>query len=144
LRWSHLEKATINLFYDSESAPSSARSSNGNPGKDFKKGNLMSKMRAKMRVEFVQEHGNEYGIKTQEILKMHAVPAPKYQGDGVDEDNTYSKFTPIADLTIHVTNPKLFGEFKPGYTYYVDFSDVPTLSRELPPAVIGGRGVSRR
>lgn len=83
----------------------------------------MSKMRAKLQVGFVHEHF--YGpdnTKSQETLKFHAVAASKYPEDGSDESNTYAKFSPGADLTINVANPALFGQFKVGESYYVDFT----------------------
>ena len=83
----------------------------------------MQKMKAKLQVGFVQEHfyGPE-GAKSCETLTMHAVAASKYPEDGSDEDNTYAKFSPGANLSITVTNRARFGEFKVGEKYYVDFS----------------------
>ncbi|WP_446807969.1 hypothetical protein ACH50O_11680 [Methylomonas sp. 2BW1-5-20] len=82
----------------------------------------MSVMRAKLQVGFVQEHfyGN-LGEKSQETLTMHAVAASQYPEDGRDEDNIYAKFSPGANLQINVANPELFGKFKVGEKYYVDF-----------------------
>ena len=83
----------------------------------------MSNMRAKMQVGFVQEHFyGQDGVKSQETLTMHAVAASKYTEDGNDEDNTYAKFTPSANLSITITNPALFGRFKVGEKYYVDLT----------------------
>ena len=76
-------------------------------------------MRAKMRVESV-----EY-FEGSERLKFRAVGASRYPNDGTDEDNTYARFTPSAELTLTVTNPALRGKFEPGQTYYVDFTAVP-------------------
>ena len=83
----------------------------------------MGKMRAKLQVGFVQEHfhGNE-GAKSQETLTFHAVAAKSYPADGSDEDNTYAKFSPGANLSINVANSALFGQFKVGEKYYVDFT----------------------
>lgn len=86
----------------------------------------MSKMRAKMQVGMVQE--SFYGpdkSKSQETLTMHAVCASKYPEDGGDEDNTYAKFSPGANLTINIANPALFGQFMVGEKYYVDFTQAP-------------------
>jgi hypothetical protein len=82
----------------------------------------MPKMRAKMQVGFVQEnfHGPDKA-KSSETLMMHAVAASKYPEDGSDEDNTYAKFSPGANLSINVANPGLFGQFKVGEKYYLDF-----------------------
>ena len=83
----------------------------------------MSNMRAKMQVGFVQAHfhGPE-NAKSGETLTMHAVAASKYPEDGSDEDNSYAKFSPGANLTINIANPALFGGFKIGEKYYVDFT----------------------
>ena len=74
-------------------------------------------MRAKMVVESVQR------FEKSEILKFRAVPkSTAYPEDGSDEDNTFAKWSPTADLQIHVTNPSLFGKLNPGEKYYVDFT----------------------
>ena len=83
----------------------------------------MSTMRAKMQVSFVHEHFyGEGGAKSQETLKMYAVSASKYPEDGSDEDNHYAKFSPSADLSINIACPALFGQFKVGERYYLDFT----------------------
>ncbi|QSB01979.1 hypothetical protein JWZ98_03185 [Methylomonas sp. EFPC1] len=84
----------------------------------------MAKMRAKLQVGFVQEHFayDDKTKKVQETLSMYAVAASKYPEDGSDEDNTYAKFSPGAQLNINIANPELFGQFKTGDKYYVDFT----------------------
>lgn len=86
----------------------------------------MTTMRAKLKVSFVQEHfyGPEKS-KSQETLQMHAVAAKSYQADGNDEDNTFAKFSPSANLAINIANPALWGKFEVGQAYYVDFSPAP-------------------
>lgn len=84
------------------------------------------KMRAKLRVGFVQEHVNVDGVKSGETLTMHAVAASRYPQDGSDEDNTYAKFSPGATLNINIANPSLFGQFTVGDKYYVDFTPAAT------------------
>jgi hypothetical protein len=79
----------------------------------------MTTMRAKLQVGSV-ERGNGY-----EKLHFHAVAAKQYPSDGSDEDNTYAKFSPMADFTIHVNNPALHGQFNPGDKFYVDFTPAP-------------------
>lgn len=75
------------------------------------------KMRAKLQVASVTQ------VQGAEILKFHAVcKTGGYGADGSDEDNTYAKFSPSASLELHVANPALFGAFKPGEKYYVDFT----------------------
>jgi len=84
----------------------------------------MATMRAKLQVGFVQEMFSceDMTEKVQEVLTMHAVAASKYPEDGSDEDNTYAKFSPGANLTINVANPALWGKFTVGEKYYVDFT----------------------
>ena len=43
------------------------------------------------------------------------------QTDGSDENNTYAKWTPTAELTMTVNNPALLGKIRPGEEYYLDF-----------------------
>lgn len=75
-------------------------------------------MRAKLQISTVTktQHG-------QEILKFHAVSkSGSYPEDGSDEDNTYAKFSPCAELSITIANPALLGKFEPGQKFYVDFT----------------------
>jgi len=74
-------------------------------------------MRAKMKISQVTL--TEYG----EQLTFNAVcKTGSYPVDGSDEDNTYAKFSPSASLQITIANPDLYGKFKPGQTFYVDFT----------------------
>lgn len=89
------------------------------------KENTMSKMRAKLQVGFVQEHFHgPDGAKSGETLTMHAVCRAKGYADtnGDDEDNTYAKYSPQADLRLSIANPALWGQFAVGEKYYVDFT----------------------
>ncbi len=86
-----------------------------------------STMRAKMKVLAVTESGYENAatgfVKTQEGLSFSAVcKEDGYPEDGLDENNTFAKWTPSATINICVTNPALFGQFKEGESYYVDFT----------------------
>jgi hypothetical protein len=86
----------------------------------------MAAMRAKMRVETVSrsEDGNH------EFLRFRAVgPKGSYPADGSDEDNTFAKWTPCADLSMTISNPALVGKFIEGQTFYVDFTEVDPKSR---------------
>ena len=86
----------------------------------------MPDTRCKVRVESVKFYGSQDGSHTVEEIQMRAVAGTKasqgYPADGSDEDNTYSRFTPSADFRISVTNPVLFGQFKPEQKYYVDLT----------------------
>jgi hypothetical protein len=77
----------------------------------------MSKMRAKLQVASVTKH---QGC---EVLNFHAVcKSGSYPTDGSDEDNTFARFTPSAELKMTVNNPALLGQFEPGQKFYVDFT----------------------
>lgn len=82
----------------------------------------MTTMRAKLQVGHIVVHRDKDGNTTQETLNMHAVAASKYPEDGSDEDNTFARFSPGASLSINIANPALFGKFKHGAKFYVDFT----------------------
>ena len=85
----------------------------------------MTKMRAKMQVTCIEVSSNPEGVTTGERLHFRAVANCPYPEDGSDENNTYAKFSPDAHLSIYVANPALFGQFKAGEAYYVDFTAAP-------------------
>lgn len=75
-------------------------------------------MRAKMRVVSVSPYADG------EILTLSAVAKDGgYPEDGSDEDNTFAKWTPTADLTMDIRNPNLLGKFAVGQKFYVDFTE---------------------
>ena len=41
---------------------------------------------------------------------------------GSDENKSFSNSTPSGKIEIQITNPELFGKFKTGESYYVDFT----------------------
>lgn len=84
-------------------------------------------MRAKLQVSMVQEHmgwaaEGKPPEKSMETLTMHAVCKNQYDETGLDEDNTFAKWSPGATLAINIANPALWGKFKPGDKFYVDFT----------------------
>lgn len=80
--------------------------------------------RCKVYVESVKQLGVEPNA--QEEVQFRAVGGNKvqkgYPADGMDEDNTYAKFSPSADFRLTIANPALLGKFKNGDKFYVDFS----------------------
>lgn len=80
----------------------------------------MSNTRCKVYVESVKL------LNGQEDVQMRAVQGNKvakgYPTDGMDEDNTYARFSPSADFRLTIANPALFGSFKPGQKYYIDMT----------------------
>jgi len=75
-------------------------------------------MRAKLRVTGVEKHNEE-----SETLSFAAVAKNEgYPKDGSDENNSYARWTPSADLTMLVNNPALVGQFKVNDEFYLDFT----------------------
>ena len=75
-------------------------------------------MRAKLKLISV------FSAESHDHLTFNAVCKPtSYPEDGLDEDNTYAKFSPSAELKITVNNPALIGKFRPGQKFYVDFTE---------------------
>ncbi len=82
----------------------------------------MTKMRAKLKVHSV------HSFERSESLVFNAVCPPSFDPDGKHEDNTFSKYTPQAELKMTITNEVLLGQFKVGDTFYVDFTPVEAAS----------------
>ncbi len=80
-------------------------------------------MRCKLYIESIKQYGQNKQV-TQEELQLRAITSGKKNADDVDEDNTFSKYTPSADFRMTVTNPALLETFKPGTVFYVDMTEV--------------------
>lgn len=77
---------------------------------------MSTSMRAKMQVKKVERFNG------QDNIHLNAIAAPSYDADGLHEDQTYAKFTPMAELTMSITNPALLGKIEPGQKFYLDFT----------------------
>lgn len=78
-------------------------------------------MRAKLKIDSILQ------MEGVEQIKFSAVPKKiGYNVSEFDEDNTYAKYTPNVELSMMIVNPKLIGTFKPGQTFYVDFTPITT------------------
>ena len=75
-------------------------------------------MRAKMIVDSVKSLGGN----TEELTFRAVSKDDGYSGEGLDENNTFSTFTPSAKLEMIVNNPALVGKIKAGEYYYIDFT----------------------
>lgn len=75
-------------------------------------------MRAKLKLTSVSLTESSNQLKFSAVCKSSAYPA-----DGLDEDNTYAKFSPSVELSMTVNNPALLGKFHPGQKFYVDFTE---------------------
>ncbi len=71
-------------------------------------------MRAKMQVQSILK--TDYS----EVVSMSAV----YGGSTNDEDNSFAKTTPSGKIELTIANKELHGVYKPGDTFYVDFTPV--------------------
>ena len=81
----------------------------------------MTTMRAKMIVRYVEKHGDPVSCVS---LTFAAVgKSDGYPADGSDENNTFARWTPSADLQMSVANPALFDAFEVGQQFYVDFTE---------------------
>lgn len=81
-------------------------------------------MRAKIQIGCIIENKNEDGSLNNEQFSFHGVCASNYPEDGSDEDNTFARFSPAIALNMNVANPALFGKFKQGQKFYIDFIPV--------------------
>lgn len=75
-----------------------------------------------MMVHQVQVNLGANREKFSETLKFGAVSAKSYPSDGLDEDNTFAKFTPMANLEMTIANPELWDKFSHGDKFYLDFT----------------------
>lgn len=77
-------------------------------------------MRAKVYVSGIEKYSAE-----SESIKFSGIPKKgQYPNDGLDEDNTFAKFSPSVHFNINITNPALIGKFNLGDKMYVDFTPV--------------------
>lgn len=84
---------------------------------------MSTTMRAKLQIFEVEQFKDLKGELYQETLRMSAVgPNTNYPESGLDEDNTFAKFSPMASFSITVMNPALLGKFVAGEKYCVDFT----------------------
>jgi hypothetical protein len=70
-----------------------------------------------MRVAQVVPNGACEALVFSAVCKSGGYPA-----DGSDENNSFAKWTPSAELKMSITNPALIGKFFIGQEFYVDFT----------------------
>ena len=93
----------------------------------------MKTMRAKLRLSEVKQHPQPSG-EVHEDLKFFAVSSRPYDKEGNNEDNTFARWTPSAELKMSITNPALVGTMNSGDEFYVDFVRLGQLVQEVEPA----------
>ncbi|HSV73476.1 MAG TPA: hypothetical protein VLH79_06930 [Chthonomonadales bacterium] len=81
-------------------------------------------MRAKMRIHSVDRTSQGKEGDSYRSIAVRAAAVAKdscYPADGSDEDNSFARWSPSADLSIHIANPALFDKINSGDVFYVDF-----------------------
>lgn len=85
-------------------------------------------MRAKLKVGHIDRTcliASTCALTGSMSVRMHAVAKNgTYPADGSDEDNSFARWSPSADLNITIANPALFDKITEGDTFYVDFTKV--------------------
>lgn len=79
-------------------------------------------MRAKMKVTAVVESKSGETVVGEQLSFSAVCRNDGYPEGGADENNTFAKFTPSADLKMYINNPALIGKFTVGQEFYVDFT----------------------
>lgn len=77
-------------------------------------------VRAKMRCIEVSEHCD---VNHPEVTEQKKVRLQAVFGDDAD-NKSWSKYTPWGEVTLGITNPEAYGQFKLGKVYFVDFNEV--------------------
>lgn len=70
-------------------------------------------VRAKFTVRAVKMYSNNFG--EVELVALHDTSTP--------ENQRFTKATPNGTLTMSIDNPPALEQFKPGKTFYVDFTE---------------------
>ncbi len=82
-------------------------------------------MRAKFKVNFVNREfeGKEGDPYRSIAVRFSAVcKSDGYPPDGSDENNSFARWSPSAELSMTIANPNLFDALNVGDTFYVDFT----------------------
>jgi hypothetical protein len=76
---------------------------------------MSATLRLKMSIASVKSSRDQSGAKVSEEIALQAVYGPEGSAN-----SQWSKWTPSAGLTMHVTNPGAFGRVLPEEFYFVD------------------------
>lgn len=83
-------------------------------------------VKAKFKCTKVEPYSNDGGKTTDgKIINMSAVIGYNADGSRIDENESWSKYTPSGNLSISITNPEAFEQFQEGKDYYLVFDEVP-------------------
>jgi len=74
-------------------------------------------MHAKLQVTKVTKQSESFVQ-----LELAAVTTTIYGPNGENDDNTFARWTPTANLSMSITNPALVDKFIVGQKFYLDFT----------------------
>lgn len=74
-------------------------------------------VRAKFRCNSIEDFGNDMVT-----VKLSAVSSG-------DDNKSWSKWTPSGTLSLTITNPEAFNQFKVGKEYFLDFNEVVAVEK---------------
>lgn len=81
-------------------------------------------MRAKFQLGTVTQNiGPSGDIQSVQIGAFPVTGNAPFGPNGESEDNTYARYSPSGELKLTITNPELFGKFKPGQKFYLNFTE---------------------
>ena len=87
-------------------------------------------MRAKLRVNHIEQNKNDDGTVYSEDVTMAPVTTKGFDDNGHDEDNSFARYTPCGSVLLTIANPALHGKFAVGQLFYADFTPVPEEAAE--------------
>jgi hypothetical protein len=80
-------------------------------------------MRAKLQVIGVTQQKSGETVMSENLSLSAVCGKAPFGENGESEDNTYARYTPMATLTMQISNPNLFGKIKEGQKFYLDFTE---------------------
>lgn len=72
---------------------------------------------AKFKVNSINEY--EGG----KMITLSAVVGYDGVGNRIDENESWSKYTPSGNIEINITNPEAYNQFTVGKSYYINFTE---------------------
>ena len=112
--------ATVGLGVPAEEAVTST-----NQGAGVRVGDKSTPMRTGdyLQTAVFRSHGvdGEGELHSENLQFIGVSKSEGYGADGLDDDNTFAKWTPSLDLRMCVNNPALHEMFKAGDVFYLNF-----------------------
>lgn len=81
-------------------------------------------MKAKFQLGSVTQNiGSDGNVQSVQISGFPVTGDKPFGPKGESEDNTYARYSPSGELKLTITNPELFGQFKLGQKFYLNFTE---------------------